>query len=471
MPIGRPAPLRRCPGPVARRHFLSAGSLGLGGFWLGDLLRLRAAQAGAASLPSDASVIFVWLPGGPPHLDTYDMKPDAPAEIRGEFRPIRTNVPGIEVCELLPRHAACADRYTLIRSISHEFSDHGGGSKRFLTGRIPREPTGFVNDSPMAGSIVARQLGGRSRGLPAYTALVDAGRSNPDTFAFGGAYLGPSSEPFLVAGDPAEPDFKVMNVSLDEAAARRLADRAALAEGLDRLRRDLDLSGSLVAKDRFDRQALEILTSPAAQAAFDLSREPDAVRDRYGRHRYGQRALLARRLVEAGSRFVTCVLEHPGGRTPKGGFASWDSHAINCHIFEDAKWRLPAYDQAISALVEDLHARGLDRRVLLVVTGEFGRSPRINYQLGTHTRVQQPGREHWPAAMSVLVSGGGLTMGQVVGGTDADGARPRERPLSPNDLWATVYRHLGIDPNATVPDRSGRPMPILPFGQPIAELG
>ena len=184
---GFPAkPTARCPGPISRRHALAAGSLGLGGFCLADLLRLREAEAASASGHADASVIFVWLAGGPPHLDTYDMKPEAPAEIRGEFRPIPTNVPGIEVCELLPLHAACADRFTLIRSISHDFSDHGGGSKRFLTGRIPKEPTGFVNDWPMVGSIVARHVDGVRSGLPNYTALMDAGRSNVHTFAFGG---------------------------------------------------------------------------------------------------------------------------------------------------------------------------------------------------------------------------------------------------------------------------------------------
>jgi hypothetical protein len=463
------ARVARCPGPISRRGVVLSGALGLGGFCLSDLLRLRAAR-GEAAAESEASVLFVWLPGGPPHHETYDMKPGAPSEIRGAFQPIRTNVPGIEVCEHLPRHAACADRYSLIRSISHEFADHGGGHKRFLTGRSPKEPTGFVNDAPMVGSFVARHLEGRSRGLPNYTALVDRGRSGVDVFSFGSAYLGPSYDPFIVAGDPAEPSFRVPNLAIDEATARRLDDRATLSREIDRLREAVDRDGTLTAKDRFDRQAVELLTSREALEAFDLSREPDAVRDRYGRHRFGQRALLARRLIEAGTTFVTCVMEHPGGSAPANGVYNWDSHAVNCHIFDDALWRLPFYDQAVTALIEDLHSRGLDRRVLLVVTGEFGRTPRINYQVGTQTKVRQPGRDHWPGAMSVLVSGGGLRMGQVVGSTDAHGAHPRDTPLSPNDLWATVYRHLGIDPRDTVLDRSGRPMPILPSGRPIAEL-
>jgi len=461
----------RCPGPVPRRSVLTAGTLGLGGLCLADLLRLRSAHGAAGARPTrPTSVIFVWLPGGPPHLDTYDMKPLAPAEIRGAFRPIPTNVAGIEVCELLPLHARCADRYTLIRSVSHEFADHGGGHKRFLTGRLPKEPSGFVNDAPMAGSFVAKFRPGQTRGLPGYTALVDGGRAHVDTFSFGSAYLGPSHTPFIVPGDPSEPGFTVHSLALDERAERRLDDRARLAAGIDRLRADLDASGGMRARDRFDEQALDMLTSRAAREAFDLGRESDAVRDRYGRHRFGQRALLARRLIEAGSTFVTVVMEHPGGEQPVNGVYSWDSHAVNCHIFDDARWRFPYYDQAVTALVEDLHDRNLDRDVLLVVTGEFGRTPRLENQIGTQTKVHQPGRDHWPGAMSMLVAGGGMRTGQVVGSTDAHGGHPRDRPLSPNDLWATVYRHLGIDPEWTVPDHAGRPMPILPFGTPIAEL-
>lgn len=466
-----PSPVRRasaCPGPVLpRRAVVSAGTLGVGGMALADLLRAR---AHGAATPRQTSVIFVWLPGGPPHLETYDMKPLAPAEIRGAFRPIPTNVPGIEVCELLPLHARCADRYTLIRSVSHEFADHGGGHKRFLTGRPPKEPTGFVNDAPMAGSFVARFRPGATRGLPGYTALVDGGRAHVDTFSFGSAYLGPSFTPFIVAGDPAEPGFTIPGLVLDERAERRLDDRARLNAGLDRLRADLDAGGMLRARDAFDAQAVDMLTSPAARAAFDLAREPDAVRERYGRHRFGQRALLARRLVEAGCTFVTVVMEHPGGTMPASGTYNWDSHAVNCHIFDDARWRLPYYDQAVTALVEDLSARGLDRDVLLVVTGEFGRTPRLENVVGSQTKVHQPGRDHWPGAMSLLVAGGGTRTGQVIGATDAQGGHPRDRPLSPNDVWATVYRHLGIDPSWTVTDHAGRPMPILPSGAPIAEL-
>jgi hypothetical protein len=227
------------------------------------------------------------------------------------------------------------------------------------------------------------------------------------------------------------------------------------------------------AMDQFNQQALTMLTSDQARNAFDLSKEPDALRNRYGRHAWGQRALMARRLVEAGCSFVTMVMENPyqsGVEWLKAGTYNWDSHAVNCHIFDDARVRFPIYDQAVTALVEDIYNRGLDRKVMLVVTGEFGRTPRLNSQTGTQTGVSQPGRDHWPQAMSMLLAGGGMRTGQIVGSTNAKGEEPKERPLTPNDLWATVYRHLGIDWTQSFLDHSGRPMPILPFGEPISEL-
>jgi hypothetical protein len=369
-------------------------------------------------------------------------------------------------------HARCADRYNIIRSVAHEFSDHGGGHKRFLTGYKPKEPTGTVNDYPMAGSVVAKVRERVHAGVPNYVAAVDAGRDGVDTFAFGSAYLGGATTPFFVAGDPSAKDFHVQNLGLAPAMASRLDDRTRLLSGMDRLRRDIDNSGVLEAMDDFDRQAVELLTSPQATVAFDLSREKTATRERYGMHTFGQRMLMARRLVEAGASFVTVVLENPGagGEVPKYGIYNWDSHAVNCHLFDDARWRFPFYDQAVTALVEDLYARGLDKRVLLVVTGEFGRTPRITTAVGTRTGVTQPGRDHWPAAMSMLVAGGGMRTGQVIGATNSRGEYPVERPLKPEDLWATVYRHLGIDASTSFPDRSGRPMAILPGGTPIAEL-
>lgn len=461
-----------CRGPIGRRSFLQAGALGLGGLCLADVLRLKA-QAGEGSTNAETAVIFVWLPGGPPHMEMYDLKPDAPRDYRGEFHPIPTNVAGLDVCELMPLHARCADRYTVIRSIAHEFSDHGGGHKRFLTGRDPKQPTGFVNDYPAVGSIVAKCREQRRTGIPNYISGTEPGRSGVDVYSFGAAYLGPSYVPFNVPGDPNEASFQVQNLSLDSSLASRLEDRATLLGSFDRMRRELDRRDLMAAMDHASQRAVQLLTSPAAREAFDLSREPDALRDRYGRHCWGQRALLARRLVEAGCSFVTIVMENPyqsGVAQLPNGTYNWDSHAVNCHLFDDARVRLPLYDRAVTALIEDLYDRGLDQRVLLVVTGEFGRTPRLSTQKGTQTGVEQPGRDHWPQAMSLLVSGGGLKMGQVVGSTNAKGEHPQDRPLTPNDLWATVYRHLEIDPTWSFPDHNGRPLPILPYGTPIAEL-
>ena len=460
----------RCIGPISRRSFLKVGTLGVGGLSLSDVFRLRAA-AGETNVAPDTSVIFIWLAGGPPHMETYDMKPDAPSDYRGQFRPIRTNVPGIEVCELLPMHAKCADKYTLIRSVAHKFSDHGGGSKRFLTGRIPKEPTGTVNDAPAVGSIVAKMREHIDIGLPNYITGTNIGRDKIDTYAFGTAYLGPQYFPFNIAGDPSEPKFEIKNLALDQAISDRLDDRLRLLKSLDLLRSEIDSSGVMDSVDKFNQQAISLLTSPQAREAFDLSKEPTRIRERYGKHAWGQRALLARRLVEAGCSFVTMVMENPyqsGVKYPKNGYYNWDSHAVNCDLWTDARHRFPIYDRAVTALIEDLHSRSLTKKVLLVVTGEFGRSPRVS--VSKRADGTRYGREHWPQAMSILVSGGGMQHGQVVGSTNAKGEHPHTRPLTPNDLWATVYRHLGIDTEATFLDHSGRPMTILPSGEPIAEL-
>jgi hypothetical protein len=458
-------PTLSCPGPLSRRSFLKTCSLALGGLGLGNLLALRARAKETGQDVPDTSVILVWLPGGPPHMETFDMKPDAPSEYRGEFRPIKTNVPGIEVCEHLPRHARVADKFALVRSIAHTFADHGGGHKRFLTGRDPLEPTGFVNDHPMVGSMVAKVRERRVAGVPNYVTGVDNGRQGIDVFSFGSAYLGPSTHPFTVAGDPSAANFQVKNLAPAEGLVGRMQERVDLLNQFDRLPADIDHSGALAARDEFNRRAFDLLTSDRARRAFDLTREPDRLRDRYGRHAYGQRCLLARRLVEAGSSFVTMVLENPNQPMPKDCTYNWDSHAVNCHLFTDTKFKLGFLDQAVTALMEDLYARGLDKKVLLIVAGEFGRTPRISYAEG------RPGRDHWPQAMSVLLSGGGLKTGQVVGSTTAKGEHPKDRPLTPNDLWATMFQHLGIDyEHTSFLDHRGRPMPILSDGEPIAEL-
>ena len=301
---------RFCPGPVTRREFISAGTLGLGGLGLSDLLRIRASAAESGRpIDQDTSVIFVWLPGGPPHMDMYDMKPNAPAEYRGAFHPIRTSVSGLDVCELMPRHAAIADKYNVIRSVAHTFADHGGGHKRMMTGRIPNTPVDTVNDAPATGSIVAKCREERNIGLPNYISMNPGGRTN-DVFAQGPAYLGSAYLPFNIEGDPTAPNFVVPNIAPSPALAPRLDDRMKLLSGLDRIQREMDASRLMDSMDRYQQRAVGMITSDRAKKAFDLSAEPDAVRDRYGRHCWGQRTLMARRLVEAGVSFVTVIMEN-----------------------------------------------------------------------------------------------------------------------------------------------------------------
>jgi hypothetical protein len=462
-----------CRGPVTRREFLAAGMLGIGGIALPDLFRLQAQAAGnGRNIEDDTSVIFVWLPGGPPHMDMYDMKPNASSDYRGAFHPIRTKVTGIDVCELMPRHAAIADKFSIVRSISHTFADHGGGHKRMMTGRVPLTPVDTVNDAPATGSIVARCRENRDYGIPNYVSMNPGGRTG-DVFAQGAAYLSQAYLPFTVEGDPTTPNFVVPNVAPTETVTERVDDRMTLLGSLDRIDRQIDASRLMESMDKFQQRAVSMLTSGRAKKAFDLTQEPDAVRDRYGRHCWGQRALLARRLVEAGVSFVTVIMENPyqsGVPFLKQGVYNWDSHAVNCHIWDDLNVRLPIYDQVVTALIEDIYQRGLDKRTLVLVTGEFGRTPRLESTIGSQTGVMQPGRDHWPQAMSLIMAGGGMRTGQIVGSTNSKGEHPADRPLTPNDLWATVYRHLGIDYNDSFLDYRGRPMPILPFGEPIAEL-
>lgn len=465
--------LKQCSGPIRRRSFLEVGGLSVVGLGLSDFLRFQAqaASMGSASQgPSDTSVIFIWLPGGLPHMDTYDMKPDAPMEYRGDFQPIRTNVPGMQVCELLPRHAKIADKFSIIRSIQHDFADHGGAHKRMMTGRLPKTPTGTINDAPAVPCVVKKVVGGSTAsGLP--TSVACSNSSSVDSFALGAAYLGAANTPFMVPGDPSAADFKVRNIGVKQEMESRLEDRLSMLGGMDRFRRNLDKSGSMEAMDSFNQQAMGMLTSDSVRDAFDLGKESERTRERYGRNAYGQRGLLARRLVEAGSRFVTLVWDNPfPGKTPKDCADNWDFHAVNCHIFADCKWKLPVYDQALTALIEDIHQRGLDRKTMIVVASDFGHTPKVSTQRGNKSGVMQPGRDHWPQAMSVLVSGGGAPMGQIIGATNNKGEFPVERVLTPNDLWATVYQHLGIDYNTYLKNLEGLPMQILPFGKPIKEL-
>jgi hypothetical protein len=430
-------PYRTCDG-LSRRRLLRVGVLGLTGLSLADLLRLRAWAASEGKRSRDTAVIQVVLGGGPSHLDTYDPKPDAPAEFRGEFRASPTSVPGVSFAELLPEQAKRMHRLAVVRSLHHTTADHAEGSHWILTGHAPREATPRANERPSVGSIVAKTRGANRPGIgvPAYVAVPNA---PPFGFA---AYLGPSENPFSPGGEGRVPNLDPPEgLSLD-----RLDDRRALLRQLDRADRSRDRSGAMEGLDRFTAAAYAMITGPAARRAFDLSREEPQVRDRYGRAGVGQACLLARRLVEAGVSFVT---------VNEGG---WDHHG---QIFPSCRRQLPALDSALAALVDDLHDRGLSDRVLLLVWGEFGRTPRVNGSAG---------RDHWPGAFCAVLSGGGLKTGQVIGSSGRKGEAPADRPVRPEDVIQTVYAVLGVDPALTFPNEAGRPMPVLNEGRPIAEL-
>lgn len=439
-----------------RRDLLRAG---LATLTLPGLLRLRALAA--ASEPRErTAVIALVCHGGISHIDTYDPKPAAPSEYRGPFQPIATRVPGMQISELLPRHAAIADKFCLLRSLNHQSACHANGPQALWTGHFTPQQTWFP-DHPDCLAIANYLRWRPRRDLPNYVGLTTEPWYSPVP-ALGPAYLGTQYAPFFVLNDPNKPGLKKVALD-DQPDVRRLPDRRGLLANLDRHPR----SAPARAMDSFQEQALDILSGPRARRAFDLELEPPALRDRYGRTGWGQQCLLARRLVEAGVDLVTVSLYGP----ECAGAANWDDHAVNAHIFDALKFRALNFDRCVTALIEDLHDRGLERRVLLIVTGEFGRTPRISYAEGTASKVQQPGRDHWPSAMSILFSGGGIQGGQVIGATNRRGEHPMQRQVGPRDFLATVYRHLGIDAGAiTVTDATGRPIPILPDGTPIPEL-
>lgn len=470
-------PDQTCRGPVpfgatGRRAFLQAGLAGFASLSLPGILKLRSLAAAPASANSEKkAVIMVWQPGGLSHLDSYDPKPDAGSEYRGPFELISTKVPGLKFTELMPRQAAIADKMVVLRSMRQTAGGHPAGSMQLLSGDPDTrdKPKPRYPDWMTVSNYMAARRGPRENPLPAYVGI------NPPLEYNGPAYLGDAYSPFVVSGDPNSPNFTVPNIGLTDAdEVRRLGRRSTLRQKLDTLDRSFDQARDLEALDEFEAQALMLLTNPATKVAFDLSREPAAVRDRYGRNAWGQQVLLARRLVEAGVDVVTTSLSGP----LCGRVGNWDDHAVNHHVFDAMKFRADAYDRAVSALIEDVSQRGLDKRVLVVVTGEFGRTPKISYAASTGAGnasapagTTQPGRDHWPRGFSNLWAGGGIATGRFVGATDKRGEDAVERVCGPGDFLATIYHHLGIDYAKTfIKDFNGRPTAIVDHGSAIPEL-
>jgi hypothetical protein len=447
-PADKSKPL--CDG-ISRRNFLKIGALGAAGLTLPQLLSLEAA-AGVRN--SKKSVIMIYLVGGPPHQDLFDLKPDAPAEIAGPMQPIPTNVPGIEICELLPMMARMMDKFAVIRSLSDAQAGHD--AIQCYTGHTHagRVPTGGW---PQFGSTVAKVQGRATKAAPPFVSLCYTCTHGPYNEP-GPGFLGAPYAGFQPLG-PTKQDMVLNGITTD-----RLADRKALLASIDRFRRDADASGMMRGLDTFNQQAMGVLTSSALADALDLSKEDPRTVERYGTGdptkfmdgngapRVPQSFLVARRLVEAGARVVTV------------NYSKWDWHGgSNNSIFKREREDFPVFDQGISALVEDLHQRGLDKDVSVLVWGEFGRTPKISAQVG---------RDHWPQVACALLAGGGMQMGQVIGATDRLGGEPADRPVRFQEVFATLYHNLGIDlSHTTIPDLNGRPQYLVDPGiKPLGEL-
>jgi hypothetical protein len=443
----------------SRRSFLQVGVAGMSTAGLPQILKAKE-QSAQSGIPSkDTSVILVWLDGGPGHMDMYDLKPEAPSEYRGIWRSIRTNVPGIEISELFPRQAKIADKFSIVRSLHHENGDHYAAAHLMLTGRV-ESVNGAMQDgkAPCLASIATKVLGARRPGMPPNVAIPYAMSVGLRPGYFGANYLGVHYDPFETQNDPSTPGFQVANMNLPGSLTlKRLEDRRSLTRHFDTLRREADTSGTIAAMDDFDRKAFDLVTGPRARRAFDIDSEDPRLRDRYGRDTWGQSALLARRLVEAGSTFVTC---HFGG---------WDHH---WDLKKGMEAHLPHIDAVLSALFTDLETRGLLEKVLVVVCGEFSRTPRMNDggNGGAPMSMGTPGRDHWGNAMFCLLGGGGVKGGQVIGATDKLGENPVDRPLLPGDIHHTIYHVLGVDPATHFLNRAGRPVAAIDHGAVIAGL-
>jgi hypothetical protein len=437
---------------LPRRTFLQAGALGLGGLTLAELTRLQAAGA-VSPKAAGKSVILIWLSGGPGHMETWDPKPLAPAEYRGPLGAIGTNVAGVQFSDLMPEQAQLMDQLAVLRTVNHGTGDHTKGNHWMLTGfegPAFNAPDNRQQRRPAMGSAVARLRGANQPGMPPYVGVPHL-RGGTDNLFHYAAYLGGGWNPFVVNSDPNERDFAVRNLSLaGDLTLERVADRRTLAADLDRLRSTAERD--LRELDAHHQAAFDLLTSSRVREAFDISHESESLRDQYGRHTFGQSCLLARRLVEHGVSFVTanCV--------------PWDHHGSpgQYKTEEGARLLIPPLDRAIAALIRDLIDRGLYEKTLVVAMGEFGRTPRMN---------RNAGRDHWGNTFSVLMGCGGMPMGQVIGRSSPRGEEVVERPISPQDVAATIYHHLGIDGKSAVfRDALDRPLPLIENGEPIREL-
>ncbi len=432
---------------VTRRDCLQLGLGTLLGGGLVTALRARGIAAEAVNTPaaSAKSCILIWQDGGPTHYEMFDPKPNAPEEYRGQFKAIPTAVPGVQFSEHMTKLAAGLGKYSIIRSIRHDQGNHGAGNHYMMTGAPPRIPVGcgaFVSFHPSMGSVVAAEKGAPA-GLPAYFSLPSMSRSGGPNF------LGAKYAPFVVGGDPNSNGFKVRDVALPEGlTSDRFMNRADVRGEVDTFRRIMDKAAGdpALALDDHYKQAYDLMNSKEAQAAFDIGRESEKSRATYGRNAFGQRCLLARRLVEAGVPFITV---YDGG---------WDHHR---DLFTTLKKRLPEWDNSVAALIEDLDQRGLLDTTMVIALGEFGRTPQIN---------KDAGRDHWANAMSVLFAGGGTPGGRVIGATDAKGFAAVERVLSPENFVSTVYTKLGIDPDKILYTPNGRPAHLVSDPKTISEL-
>lgn len=428
---------------VSRRGLIQAGLGGLFGLSMPQLLQLQQAQAAGGSRPR-TSVIFVELAGGPTQHETYDPKPAAASEYRGPLGTVETKLPGFRFSELMTQQAAIADRLAVIRSIHHNSGSHGTSAHLTQTGYYLRDPRSRENDMPCIGAYTARLRGANAPGVPSFVSI-------PQSMRFGRAgWLGKGYNPFPTGKNADTANFEVPNLTLlNGLTQNRLQERRTLLRGFDSARRVLDNDGVAGAIDQFTAQAFDMVTGDAAREAFDIEQENPRLRDKYGRNAIGQNMLLARRLVERGVTFVTVRANSLG---------SWDDHG---GIEARMRKKGPALDQGVATLVTDLHDRGMQQDVLLIVMGEFGRTPKVN---------RNAGRDHWGRVMSVLLSGGNLKMGQVIGSSDSNGAVPRTRPYRPENVLAVAYRHLGIDASQTFLDNSGRPRYLLERRELIEEL-